>query len=418
MARILFTTFGSYGDLHPYMAVGVELKNRGHGVTIATSPTYQAKVESGGLAFHPVRPDVSLENRALLEAIFDAHKGTERVVRYLASVINETFADTLEAARRIDLVVTHPLTFGAVAAAQKLGLPWVSSVLAPASLLSAYDPPVVAPAPWLVKLRVFGAGPFRLLWKLARRQTLDWMMPVIDLRRELRLDTSRHPLFEGANSPLKVLALFSPDLAKPQPDWPPNVVVTGFPFLHHHEEQAQLSPELTDFLSEGAAPFVFTLGSSAVGAAGNFYRDSLDAVERLGARAILLTGTHPQGLPEHPPRGVLVVPYAPHSQIFPRAAAIVHQGGIGTLAEALRSGRPMLVVPFAHDQFDNAARARRLGVGEVVYRTRYSARTSAAGLRRILENPEYANVSAVFGGRVRQERGTEAAANALETCLG
>lgn len=414
MARLLFATFGSYGDLHPYMAIGIEMRNRGHQVTIATHASYEAKVKAERLGFHPVRPDVSLHDRAMMEYVFDARRGTERILSYLAAVARESYEDILPAAADAGLVVTHPITFAAVAAAQKLRKHWVSTVLAPISFLSAYDPPVPAPAPWLAKLRIFGPGVMRRIWDLGRRQSRQWMAPALELRRSLGLDTAAHPLFEGSNSPRAVLALFSRYLAEPQPDWPPNVAITGFPFYDRHHEQQALPPDLRRFLEVGPAPVVFTLGSSAVAAAGNFFRESLQAATRLGARAVFLTGGHPQGFPAKLPPGMFETGYAPHSEVFPRAAAIVHQGGIGTTAQALRSGRPMLVVPFAHDQFDNAYRVRRLGVAEVLYRTSYNRKLAAKHLRRLLEETAYTHTAAALGAQVREENGAAMAADLLE----
>ncbi len=410
MARILITTFGSFGDLHPYLAVGTELRRRGHDVTIATSAFYRPKVEQEGLAFHAVRPDMDPGDRELLAYVMDAKQGSERIVRYLAGLVRESYADTVEVARNSDLIVTHPVTFASVLVAQKLCLPWVSTVLAPISFLSAHDPPISPQAPWLDKLRPLGPGFMRWLWNLARRYSSAWVKPAVELRRELGLAPGGNPLFDGSHSPSLVLALFSRFLAAPQPDWPRQTVITGFPFY----DRGELTPELQRFLSEGPLPVVFTLGSSAVGAAGTFYVQSLAAVERLGCRAVFLTGSHPQGLPDVLPPSVIAVPYAPHGAIFACAAAIAHQGGIGTTAQAMRSGRPMLVVPFGHDQFDNAARVKRLGVAEVLYRSEYGGRRVADVLRQLMEKPSYARAAAELGQKVRAEGGACTAADAIE----
>ncbi len=417
MARILIATFGSYGDLHPYMAAGIELRARGHQVTIATSQAYEAKIASEGLGFHAVRPDASLEDRAMMEYVFDTRRGSERVVRYLASFARESYEDTLAAAGRADAIVTHAVTFAAVAVARKTGLPWISSVLAPISFLSAYDPPVPAAAPWIVKLRALGTGPMKLVWRLGRRESLAWVKPVLDLYRDAGLPPPDHPLFEGLHSPGLALALFSRYLAEPQPDWPPAAAVTGFPFYDRHHERPDLAPQIQRFLAEGPAPVVFTLGSSAVGAARGFYRDSLAAACRLGVRALFLTGPHPQGLPEKLPPGMLQAGYAPHSAVFARAAAVVHQGGIGTTAQAMRAGRPMLVVPLAHDQFDNAERVRRLGIGEVLPHRRYGPRRAGKLLARLLAEPKYSAAGAVIGAKVAAEEGAATAASAIERYL-
>ncbi len=413
MARILLASFGSLGDLHPYIAIGVELQRRGHAATLATSEAHRDRVEAESLSFHPVRPNVDLNDRELLSYVMDARRGSERVVRYLAEAARESYEDTLDAAREADLIVTHPVTFGAVVAAQKLAISWISTVLAPLSLISAYDPPVSPNAPLTHPLLALWPPLAKWVWQLARKQTLSWVSPVQALRRELGMAPAEHPLFEGSHSPAAVLALFSRCLAAPQPDWPPNTVVTGFPFYDHGE----MDEELLRFLRAGPPPVLFTLGSSAVGAAGSFYVDSLAAVTRLGCRAVFLTGTHPQGLPPKLPEGVVTLPYASHGAIFPRSAAIVHQGGIGTTAQAMRSGRPQLVVPFAHDQFDNAARVRRLGAAQVVHRSAYTAGRAARVLGTLLQRRSYEQAAAAIGELVRRERGAECAADEIERRL-
>src|SRR5215471_2325054 len=381
MTRVLFTTFGSYGDLHPYLAIGPHLQRMGHSVTIATSASYCQKVTDEGLGFLPVRPDITLADGELMRQFFDRYRGTERVIRAMASVIRESYEDTLAIAPGFDLIVTHPMSIGAVLVAQKLKLPWISSVLAPASFISAWDPPVPAPFPWIVGIRKFGPRAMRAVWKPMARIINRWMKPVFELRREIGLPPGGNPLLEGSHSPYLMLALFSRAFAEPQPDWPPNTVVTGFPF--HDEGEKIPIPELEEFLQAGPPPIVFTLGSSAVMAAGEFYSISLKAVKILGERAIFLTGSEQHGLPERLPEGVMAWPYAPHERIFCRASAIVHQGGIGTTAQALRSGRPMLVMPFAHDQYDNAARVQRLGAGLMIPRSKYRDSTVADVLRRM-----------------------------------
>src|SRR5262249_51415387 len=157
--------------------------------------------------------------------IFDRKRGSERVLRYMSGVMRESYADVLPAVEQADVVVTHVLTYGAVLASEKLRKRWISTVLAPVSFLSATDPPVPAPAPWLVKARVFGPGFMRFLWSIGKRQSLGWVKPLVDLRREIGLPPGGHPLFEGANSPDLVLGLWARCFADPQPDWPPQAVI-------------------------------------------------------------------------------------------------------------------------------------------------------------------------------------------------
>ena len=418
--RILICTFGSFGDVHPYIPIALELKERGHEPVIATLPYYREKIEALGLEFHPVRPDLSPMEASpeLMERAMDARTGPSVVIKELVVAhLRDTYEDTLQAARGADLIVTHPATLAAPIVAQQLGVAWVSTVLAPTSFFSAYDPTVPPPAPFLEKVLRFSPLLTRAMMSIARRVTRSWVEPVERLRAELGLPSNGHPVFEGQHSPELVLALFSSVLGEPQRDWPPHVRVTGFPFYDRRDENTDgrgLAPELQEFLATGEPPVVFTLGSSAVWTAGDFYQESMAAARLLGRRAILLIGDERNRPPEPLPAGVIACDYAPFGELLPRAAATVHQGGVGTTAQALRAGRPMLVMPFSHDQPDNAARVTRLGVARTLARRRYKAARVARELRELLENPSYAQKAAEIGARVRRENGARAAADAIE----
>ena len=163
---------------------------------------------------------------------------------------------------------------------------------------------------------------------------------------------------------------------------------------------------------------MFTLGTSAVGAAGRFYHESAAAAAKLGVRAVLLTGGFAQNRPDDPlPPDVLLVDRAPHQLLFPRASAVVHQCGAGTTAQALRSGRPMLLVPHGHDQFDNARRVSKLGVARTVFPAEYRAERVARELGALLGDASYRERAAAVAAIVREERGAEAAADAIERAL-
>lgn len=155
----LLTTLGSLGDLHPYIAVGIGLRERGHTVTIATSEVYRAKVEGEGLRFHGLRPDVGtlIDNPEVIRRIVDGRRGTEYVIRdVFLPWLEQGFEDTVEAAREADLVVGHPVAFATPTAAEYLKKPWVSIALQPSIFLSASDPPVISGAPWLKPLHALG----------------------------------------------------------------------------------------------------------------------------------------------------------------------------------------------------------------------------------------------------------------------
>ena len=416
--RIVITTFGSFGDFNPYLGLALGLKARGHDTVVATAEFYRPIVEAEGVGFRPVRPDRNLYD---IEAVRRSNPG--RTPGYLMKELlfprlQESYEDLSEATRGADVLLTHPLTFAGPLVAEKVSIPWVSTVLAPISFFSAHDFPVLPLLPRLaVVLRRLGPGAGRALVGLAKRATRHWPQPVRRLRTEIGLSPGKHPIHEGQFSPELVLAMFSCVLAEPRPDWPPNTRITGHVF-YDASARAGLSPDLERFLASGPAPVVFTLGTGVVGkgpAADSFYRESLKAVRILKLRSLFLVGKDPKSrLPVPLPKGVAAVDHAPFSTLFPRAAAVVHQGGIGTIGQVLRSGRPQLVVPFAGDQPDNALRVQRLGSAEVLYPRQYTAPRAARRLGDLLGESESARRAGEVARRVRSEDGVSDACDAIE----
>jgi UDP:flavonoid glycosyltransferase YjiC (YdhE family) len=418
--RILLTTFGSLGDLHPYVAVALGLQSRGHEAVIATSGFYRQKIEGLGIGFRLVRPDKPdfEADPDLMRRIMDRRQGTETVIKFMMPVLRQSYEDTLAAAAGADLLVSHSLTFTTRLVSEKTGIPWASTLLQPIGFMSVYDPPVLPVGSFLSKLRFLGPTFHRLLFGLGMWSVRSWCEPWHCLRAELGLPpTPANPLFEGQHARSLVLALFSKVFAAKQPDWPTQTILTGFPFYDQDGEPAMVA-DLVRFLDAGPPPIVFTLGSSAVLDAGRFYEYSAAAARLLGRRAVLLVGKDTPNRAASYPDGVMAVDYAPFSEVFPRAAAIVHQGGIGTTAQAMRAGKPMLVMPYAHDQPDNAARLVRLRIARTLSRSRYSPARAAAELKQLLEDPGYANRAAEVGKAIQVEDGARAACDALEALLG
>jgi UDP:flavonoid glycosyltransferase YjiC (YdhE family) len=272
--------------------------------------------------------------------------------------------------------------------------------------------------PFARRLVTLGPGFWRKWTKFAKSIVRRWGQPLNHLRRKLGLPALANPLLDDMFSRYGTQAWFSSVMAKPQPDWPTNTSVTGFPFYDKLGPGLGLSGELKEFLDAGAAPVVFTLGSSAVFAAGRFFEESARAAQRLGVRAMLLVGSEARNRPQRIlPKTIAIADYAPYSELFPRAAAVVHQGGIGTTAQAIRAGRPMLVTPFSHDQPDNAARMERLGAARVLALKNYRAERVAGELQALLERQEYLDSATRVARVVTAEEGVRAACDGLEAAL-
>jgi UDP:flavonoid glycosyltransferase YjiC (YdhE family) len=424
--RIVLATFGTFGDVNPLIGIALELKRRGHRAVIAAPEMFRAKVEPLGLEFFRMRPDQDPSDKALVAMIYDIKRGTERGLReFLFPALRDSYDDLLaavEADGGADILMTGELAYAGPVVAEITGVPWVSYVLAPFSFFSAWDPPVLPPYPMLARAQAVIPGTGHLVRPFARWVTRSWCEPVYALRRELGLPPGSSPLFDAKHAPRLVLALFSKVLGEPQPDWPVNTVTSGFVFYDgagnaagNKSGSTALAPALDAFLNAGPPPLVFTLGSAAVYDPGDFYDQSAAAAEQLGMRAVLLVGPDPESRPRHElPPNVFIASFAAFSVLFPRAALIVHQGGVGTTAQALRAGKPMLIMPYSHDQPDNARRMRRLGVAKVISRKHYNAVRAARKIQTLLSKPVYAARAAEAARIIAAENGLAGACDALE----
>lgn len=412
--RIVLNTFGSFGDIHPYMAIAMELQARGHVPVIATSDVYREKIEGAGLRSVPVRPNLPQpgdQAADLIDRIMEPKTGprflTEEII-YPA--VRDSYDDLLRAVAGADLLVTHPAAPAGPLVGRKTGMPWISTVLAPFSFFSAYDPPVPPFWQWMIKLSVL--GPRFMKFSLDLAKSGHKAKAVAEFREELGLSDFGNPIFEGQHSPTLVLALFSKVFGKPQPDWPRQTEVTGFCF-YDGRHQMPMPIELAEFLDAGPPPVVFTLGSTAVWVARDFFSESIEAAKRLGQRAVLLVGgerNHLSSLPD----GMIAVDYAPYETLLPRASVVVHHGGVGTTSQGLLAGVPTLIVPFAFDQSDNAEHARRLGTSRTVYRNKYRAARVAKELHELLARSEYKQNAIQVSQQLKRENGPARAVDLIE----
>lgn len=415
--RIVLATFGSLGDLHPTIALALELRKRGHHAVIATTEAYRSKVEGIGLGFHSLRPELDFNDPGLMQQMLDSKTGTEVIVReILLPALRHTYEDLMEAVQGSDLLVS--INNGILVApliAQKTRMRWVSCVLDPYYIYSD----VLAVTPFslvnnvVIKLVKFSTTFMPLLRLLHKR--------ISELGSELGLPRVKlHMIWDELFSPELVLALYSPLLAAPLADYPRNTQIKGFVFYDRLVPNQGLSPEIIKFLDSGSPPIVFTLGSWVVYNTGavNFYTESVVAAQKLGYRAILLVGNVLQNLPQKLlPEGMITVDYTPYSELFPRAAAVVHQGGMGTTAQALLAGTPMLVVPYCNEQPDNAARIVRLGVGRTLNPQQYHRDRVAIELNKLLTQPQYKMKTLEVRNRIQFEKGVQDACDAIEKHL-
>jgi rhamnosyltransferase subunit B len=412
--NVLIATIGSFGDLHPYLAIAIGLRDRGHNVSLASMRMYRDKVESEGIRFVEIPPDLSdLEhNEEKRRRAMHTFDGTRYVIEELfLPPIEEQYRILLEEARSADVTLGSTFALGLPLAAAKLGVPYLTSALQPAAIPSRYDAPLIPTVPFLIYLP---PSLLNLMYMGMDKLGEHLLRPAYALAKSEGLPSTAVPKVFGHSSPHGNLILFSRHFAAEQPDFPQPTTMCGFPFYDKLDgHNGALEAGLEDFLNSGPAPFVFTLGTSAVLDPGKFYDEAYSAVTRLRRRAVFLVGraNYEQFKARFTGDHIYIAQYAPHSLLMPRGAATVHQGGVGTTAQAMRAGRPMIVVPFSHDQPDNARRITRLGCGLTIKRNRLSADSLAEALGAL---PACEAKSAEIGRLIQQEDGVARACEKIE----
>lgn len=384
--NIVLVTFGSFGDVNPIVGIAVELKNRGHKVSVATSPYFKTYIEAFGLEFVKLGEEshylVAVENPDM----WNPKKGFELVAREGVLPFMRSVYDILTSYDPKKTIITSSfLCLGARIAQETHNFHLASIHLQPSIIRSSYELPVFPGGQTFPKLPRFVN---KLLYKAIDYFVLDKILKteVNNFRRELKLPPVNCILGEWVHSPEKVIGLFPEWFTPPQPDWPKNTELTGFVCYDGAKKEEELSDEIVDFIGEKGQTLVFTPGT-AMKYAKDFFEASIEASKKLGKRALLLT-KFTSHLPSKLPSNVMHVEYLPFSLVLPKVAALAHHGGIGTSAQALLAGIPQLVMPLNHDQPDNANRLQNLGVASVIYPQKYNAETASKSLDYLLNSPE------------------------------
>ena len=378
--HIIVIAVGTAGDVHPLLGLSRTFAEYGHRVSFCTSPAFAEMVERCGFRclplgtveeYHATVNDPELwKPRTSLKVLWAGVAKTIRPMLDLmcSEVSNET------------IIVGHPWSFGARLFQEKYGTPMITVQVSPSTFLSAKRPPIHKQLnlPMFLPFQVRAA----LLWALERGMLDRVCAPDINrIRGELGLHPVRRIMSRWMYSPQGVLGLFPDWFAPPQSDWPAAVRLTGFP-LFDEATLRKSDAEVDDFLEWGDPPVVFTPGSTLVDESA-YHRAAAEAVDALGCRGIIL-GAKGAARPREQ-SNLLIRSYIPLSKLLPRARALVHHGGIGTVSQAFAAGIPQLVTPFAHDQFDNAARVERLGCG-IQLQDSGAVRMLQPALRRLLED--------------------------------
>ena len=412
LRKFVLVPAGSSGDIHPFAWLGKGLASLGHEVVVVVHRPFDRTMKGAGLRTLAYGTDEDFEQIIRHPDLWHPRRGFELIARVAPLMYPEIVPRVqAELAPGRTLLVAAGIAFGARIAAEAFDIPLVTVQLQPVVFMSAIDPPVIgAGFEWFRRVPSWMR---RAAYWLGDLHSDRLLAPGINAYREqvgLRQPV-RKIMRNYWNSALQVLALFPGWYAAKQADWPPQTVVTRFP-LYDESDQVTAPPDLEGFLKDGPPPVLFTPGSANIQAR-RFFEVGLEACRRLGLRAICVTRYAEQLSCALPPN-VRHFAYVPFGQVFRRCAALVHHGGIGTVAQGLAAGVPQLVMAMSHDQPDNGARLARLGVGAYLYPKAFTSERVAAELARLTESPEVARACLACRSRVEGQMPAEAVFRLLE----
>lgn len=397
VSNILLCTIGSAGDVHPFIGLGQGLRERGYRVTLITSQFFEAQAREAGLDFVGLGTIEDYQATIRNPDLWDPEKGfkvfAESVVFPIMQPVYEIIASFDPSTT---VVAAQAQVFGAHIAHEKLGFPFITIHLTPAAFRSVHEFPLLpAWMPRPLKRGFLGLLDAFVLDKL--------FAPEINrFRGRLGLPPVKKIFDRWTHSPQLNLGLFPDWFARPQPDWPPQTRLTSFIFYDRQNGHESMSERFEEFLNAGSAPIIFTPGT-AMKHAHQFFADCITACQRLGRRGILLT-QHPEQLPGELPKDIQHFAYLPFSTILPHAAALVHHGGIGTVAQAIAAGIPQVIRPTAHDQPENGIRVERLGIGATLNPKQFNAASLADKLDTLLTSQPILDRCKAFARRIDPEQ--------------
>jgi len=406
--HVILACFGTDGDVYPFLGIGNALRERGHDVTLATQEHFADRAADAGLDFSPLISRGELDEMLARKEFWDPIRGPIVVARSWRRFIGDQFETLAKlASRKNAVLVTHPGIVAARILHERSDVPLISVLLQPWMIPSIHDPPAMMGGWTLPRWAPAIAG--RLYYRMVDAVgDLLVGQEVNRLRAGLGMKRVRR-IFQWWHSPHLVLGMFPDWFGEPQPDWPSQIKLVGFP-LDDGRAKTNIPRATIEFCRAGAAPVAFTFGTGMLHSA-KVFKDCVEACRRVASRGVLIT-RHVSQLPGALPDFMHHCEFAPFQDLFPLCATVVHHGGIGTASKALAAGVPQLILPFAFDQLDNALRVRRLGAGDFLKASQRNPRTIAAMLRALWRTKQSAQAMAK---RLNTRSGLQCAADEIET---
>lgn len=389
------------------------------------NPHFAARIRSAGIAFLPLG-----EEKDFLDVLHDPRLARQGQSPFLViqALFNKSVEPSFQAMEEAilqfkpDVIVRHHIFFSARWAAERHRIPVVTCTLTPSMWLNPDEGMIMRG--WMPpRAQLALSGLLRFAGKIGLRLLID--RPVNAARKRLGLPAMRDVFYTETGAGNAVLGLWSPQFRKPMPGDPPKSIVCGFCFFDRAgaERDRALDPGLEEFLSRcessGTLPVVFSLGTTIVHHANDFFAAAVHACRKAALPSVLLVGRGESAPPGLLGPDVCAVEYAPHSLVFPRCSASVHHAGAGSSAQAMRSGKPSIAAPFVNDEFDIAYRMSRLGVAYYLPATRINTSRRGIGhlaeaLRQVTGGVGFRERASTMGALIRAEHGPARAAEEVE----
>lgn len=412
--KVAFLTLGTRGDVQPYVALAKELIKYGHEALVCTGASFKRFILENGVGFHEAAAD--------LMAILESPQGKElysggqfnifKMLKYAREVISPAYRmsmdDFLDASRGADIIVYHPKALGAVDIAEYLNIPCICMSPVPIIYpITEFPNFVVSPN------KNFGPFLNRLTYKVTARGESSHMKYINDFReKSIHLpERKARDIGSQANGrDIPILYPISPYLFKEVESWKDRVYLSGFFYMDIGE--VKLDEELNNFLETGCKPIVVSFSSMPLKDPKSFKDKLTAALRETGNRAVVLTGT--SGMDFENSEDIFAVDKAPHRLIFSKAKGIIHHGGVGTLSEALLSGKPQLIIPFTGDQPFWAHRLHSKGYAVSPLREKDLGVSDLVKALREMENDKYINNAREIKGIIEAEDGLNNAVGFVE----
>ncbi len=408
--KITLLTYGSRGDVEPFVALGEGLIERGHHVHLAAPQPFEQLAISRGITFTGLPGD---PGEAVQRLVDDAGRNWVKMMttlgKFVLPLAKDVFTNAQQATVGSDLVIHSFLLTGAgYEIAKKQGIPDLSAQFFPVFSSTGGFPSLTAPELPLGKF--YNRSTHRItnaILKFGMKATYRWVQ-----RKNPELPDLTGWAFDGdVETRTPILYAISPQVVSPPDEWSATAYMTGYWSLKSSVKY-EPSPELLTFLDSGTPPVAICFGSTISKDSAKIARIARDAISESGTRGILVG----KGLySEKSPPNILWQDFVPYEWLFPRVAVVAHHGGAGTTGVALKAGVPNIVIPFASDQPFWGRRVHQLGASpKPIFARRLTVKKLAAAINIALGDERMKENVRTLGDKLREEDGVARATEIIE----